>query len=286
MSETPGALDDSALIASMAPDLVVRSVRRDNGQFNDVLIVNDAWVFRFPKSPAALASLPGEVAILRALAGRLPLPIPEPRYVSLGGEHPGMGYPLLHGAPLSREWLAAAPAPLRGQVAQRLGAFLRALHALPADVLAGQPPRDGHEEWAELYANIRAHLFPAMRPDARDEVAARFGAFLSGDTGAWAPAPRHGDFGAGNILYDAAAEELTGVIDFSSAGLGDPAMDIAALSTLGDAVLDRALIAYPEAAAYLERAAFYRSTFALQQAWYGLRDGSEEDFEWGIARYR
>ncbi len=62
--------EDRALIAALAPELAVRTLRHDNGQFNDVLIVNDALVFRFPKSPATLVSLSGEVAILRALAGR------------------------------------------------------------------------------------------------------------------------------------------------------------------------------------------------------------------------
>lgn len=36
----------------------------------------------------------------------------------------------------------------------------------------------------------------------------------------------------------------------------------------------------------LERAAFYRGTFALQEAYYGLRDGNQEAFEDGIAQYR
>ncbi len=126
-----------------------------------------------------------------------------------------------------------------------------------------------------------------MRLDARDEVAGRFEAFLATDENTtWIPVLRHGVFGSGNILYDATDGELTGVIDFGSAGLGDPAVDIAALPTLGQEVLDRALVAYPEAAGYLDRAVFYPSTFALQQAWYGLRDSSEEDFTLGIARYR
>lgn len=153
-------------------------------------------------------------------------------------------------------------------------------------MLAGQPIHDGREEWADLYSNFRARLFPHMRSEACDEVAARFDAFLASAVEAWTPVPRHGDFGAGNILYDTSARLVTGVIDFGSAGLGDPAVDLAALSTMGGAVEAAALAEYPEAAAYRERAAFYRSTFALQQAWYGVRDGSQEDFEDGIARYR
>lgn len=95
-------------ITALAPDLQVETVARDSGQFNDVLVVNGTWIFRFAKSPAGVASLPGEVVFLRAVAGRLPLATPEPRYVSLDGPHPGMAYPLAPGEALSREWIHAA----------------------------------------------------------------------------------------------------------------------------------------------------------------------------------
>lgn len=43
--------------------------------------------------------------------------------------------------------------------------------------------------------------------------------------------------------------------------------------------------AYPEAQAMLERTNFYRSTFALLQALYGLRNGDLMSFEDGISEY-
>jgi aminoglycoside 2''-phosphotransferase len=277
---------DRLRIAALAPDLVIETIRRDNGQFNDVLIVNDAWVFRFAKSEAALAALPGEEAFLRAVAGRLPIATPEVQYISLEPPHAGMGYSALPGVALSREWLATAPELALQRIGTRLGEFLLTLHTLSLDLFAGIVIQDRADEWAELYGNIRERLFPHMRPDARAEVAARFDAFLAAGGGGWAAAPRHGDFGSGNVLHDADTHGVVGVIDFGSAALGDPAVDIAALATMGDQVYRAALAVYPEAAAYEERASFYRSTFALQQAWYGLRDGSWEDFEHGIARYR
>jgi aminoglycoside 2''-phosphotransferase len=286
VTDEPVTAEDRARIAALAPDLDVQIVRRDNGQFNDILIVNDAWVVRFPKSAASVASLAEEAAFLRAVARRLPLATPELRYLVQAGSSPGMGYPLLFGAPLSRDWLAAAPVETQLRIGQRLGEFLRALHALPPDLLIGFPVQDGRAEWMELYGHIRESLFPHMRADAREEVAARFEAFLAADAENWPPVPRHGDFGAGNVLYDFEAGEVTGVVDFGSAGLGDPAVDFAALATMGERVVEGALSAYPDLGAYRERAAFYHSTFALQQAWYGLRDGSVEDFEDGIARYR
>lgn len=277
---------DGERIVALAPDLIVETIRRDNGQFNDVLIVNDAWVLRFAKSAAVIAALPGEVAFLRAIAGRLPLATPAVQYLNLTPPHVGMGYPILPGVALSREWLASASASRLQGIGAQLGEFLRALHALPLDLFTGSAIQDRAEEWADLYTHIRAHLFPHMRPDAQADVAARFEAFLAASDSDWTPSPRHGDFGSGNVLYDETTGDVTAIIDFGSAALGDPAVDIAALSTMGETVFQAALTAYPEAAAYRERAAFYRSTFALQQAWYGLRDGSQEDFEYGIARYR
>lgn len=101
----------------------------------------------------------------------------------------------------------------------------------------------------------------------------------------YSPAFRHGDFGGSNILYDPKAQEITGVIDFSSAMLGDPAVDVAAISTSGNAFFQHVCNAYSGIDALLERAMFYKSTFALQEALYGLRDNDQEAFQSGIAEY-
>jgi aminoglycoside 2''-phosphotransferase len=99
------------------------------------------------------------------------------------------------------------------------------------------------------------------------------------------PALRHGDFGPSNILYDAGARVIGGIIDFSSAGLGDPAADIAAGSCYGASFFERLRGAYPQVESVLERARFYRGTFALQEALHGALNNDREAFESGIAGY-
>ncbi|MCY3916552.1 MAG: phosphotransferase [Chloroflexi bacterium] len=79
------------------------------GQFNIVLVIDAQWIFRFPKSAAAAADLARELVILPRLHGRLPLPIPQPRYHARDAESGGLlfkGYPLLPGQPLLRERFA------------------------------------------------------------------------------------------------------------------------------------------------------------------------------------
>lgn len=285
-----GAHDDRAMvaqIAQIAPELDVRSVRREHGQFNDVVIANEAWIFRFPRSPAAAQTLQREVATLRALAGRLTLAIPAPVYTSDDAAQSYMGYPMLPGEPLRRDMLAVAPDSALERLARQLAGFLSELHGLPVALLADGVVRDTRDDWAELFAGFRAQLFPHMRLDAREQVTREFTAFLDDPAnGDWTSVIRHGDLGGDNILHDPTTNTLTAVIDFASVTLGDAAIDLASLSTLGERMLTHLLAVWPAAPRLLPRARFYRGTFALQEALYGLRDGDEESFEHGIARYR
>lgn len=156
----------------------------------------------------------------------------------------------------------------------------------PADLAMGRPIRDESQVWAELASDFERELFPLIRSDARMAVSTELAELV--DELRLHPPPmvlRHGDFGGGNILHDPASLSVTGVIDFDFAGLGDPALDLAALSTYGEAFLARGLSAYPELAAMLPRARRYRATFALQQALYALRAGDQDELADGIADY-
>jgi aminoglycoside 2''-phosphotransferase len=283
------------LIREAYPDFVVGSeeLRLTRGQFNVVLLVDGSLIFRFPRSARAAAILHAETALLCALQGRLPLPIPHPTYV---GTDPRtsrlnfMGYHIIPGEPLEREVLAAiGNEGVLQRLATQLAAFLRALHQVPAEELGVTlPVVDDRDDWERLYVRFETELFGSMRPDAREAVARRFEAFLAEPIHfAYRPVLRHGDFGGSNILYDAAARAIGGVIDFGAAGLGDAAVDLAALSWYGEPFLERFFVGYPELAApaVRERARFYRSTHALQQALWALETGDEEEFADGIAGY-
>jgi hypothetical protein len=69
---------------------------------------------------------------------------------------------------------------------------------------------------------------PILRLDQRD--GARF-----------QPVLRHGDFGPSNILFDATTRTISGIVDFGSAALGDPA----AWSTIGRVRHERTTARYP-----------------------------------------
>ena len=166
-------------------------------------------------------------------------------------------------------------------------AFYGELHRIPVERLGtGLPIQDGPEEWASLYAEIRQHLFPWMRLDAREWVTNHFETYLNTTTlHIYEPALRHGDFGTCNILYDRATQAIGGVIDFGFAGIGDPALDIAAISRYGETFMGRFSDTYPEIELMLERARFYTGTYALQEALHGFKKGDQDAFESGMALY-
>ncbi len=276
-------------IRSVHPKLNLDLVVPLKGQFNDALIVNDELVFRFPRSPRAAAMLANETVVLRAVRPFLAMPIPEPEFGDLASDEPFVGYRLIPGVPLLRETLATISDPdVLQQIADQLANFLRELHSVPIEYLdPGIPRRDSYENWVEMYRRVREQLFRFMRPAAREEVSQHFESYLSDPIRlSFAPVARHGDFGAGNILWNPRTYEITGVIDFSFAGLGDPAIDAAAISTFGEPFLERMFNVYPGLAGMLDRVRFYRGTYALTEALDGLRDGDCEHFESGINGFR
>lgn len=277
-------------------DFIIETVQlNQQGQFNDILIVNGETIFRLPKTEREAAKLVIETALLRSLQGRVILPIPDPLYQSEEGAAIGqvfMGYWLLPGEPFWPERLQAIKDEEQLQhVANQVATFLKHLHSISAEALEVRlPDFQGCEEWRDLYDRFRGKLFPFMRSDARLRVKKQFEDFLSDEANCtYAPALVHGDFGPSNILYDAQTNSISGIIDFGSAGWGDPAVDFAALLcsvSYGEQFLERFAAIYPGIETLLPRARFYASTFALQEALYGLEDGDKKAFENGIAEYR
>lgn len=276
------------------PDLRVETASLNQaGQYNDVLIVNEALVFRFPRIPQAVESLWREKVLLGSLVTRLSLAIPHPKYYYLETDAVGeafLGYQMLSGESLWREiFVQIREAGVLDRIAAQLTGFLDELHHVPVDetIPIHLPTRDTRREWAELFEQIRDKLFTYMRPDARRGVEAHFADYLDNpERYEFKPALRHGDFGAGNILYDVQQSSIVGILDFAGTTLGDPAVDYAGLlASYGDSFFSRCRAAYPRIESALARVYFYRGTFALQEALFGVENDDPKALERGLAGY-
>jgi len=271
--------------------IVSAEINRD-GQYNDVLVVNESIIFRFAKVHGAIKTLRREVTILQHLQDQISLPIPYPSYVNIDSKIIGevfVGYPKIPGIPLLRENFQKITNPtIRQRMAVQLATFLKELHQVPVkDLQLELQTEDKPEYWAEIYAQIQEKLYSYMRADARREITEHFeNFFVTSEQYEFRPKLRHGDFGTGNILFNSKSQSITGVIDFGCVGLGDSASDFAGLFiSFGEEFYRNCYSVYPEMEVALERVNFYCGTFALQEALFGFDNNNQEAFQAGIKNY-
>ncbi|MCP4418329.1 MAG: aminoglycoside phosphotransferase family protein [Chloroflexi bacterium] len=277
-------------IQTAYPDLVVDSaIINEDGQYNRVLLVNDTLIFRFPRYEGGLGQLALETKILTAVHPHITLQTPNPTFVQFDNAAVGeafMGYQMIAGEPL---WPKAfAKISNKGTVAAQIAQFLQELHSIPIRDLVDEPlpVSDTKEEWWEIYGRIQTKLFPYMRLDACKSVAHHFETVLDDPNQyQFEPVLRHGDFGTGNLLHNPVTQQMSGVIDFGFTVLGDPAFDVAGLLTYGESFVQQVAAHYPAIDDFWPRIWFYKGTFALFEALFGIENGDQAAFERGMEQY-
>lgn len=262
------------------------------GQNNDVLIVNQSLIFRFPKYREGIISLKEETLLLESIRNLSAIAIPDPTYQSFEQMEVGqvfMGYKRIEGMPLWKEdFTKIKDKKLVRKLASQLVHFLVQLHSVPKEQIPGilcEQTKHTYKEVWELGKKIETKLYPFMSKDARKKTSELFESFLSNKS-CFECKLIHGDFGTSNILW-LPGQGISGVIDFGGSGLGDPAYDLAGLlASYGETFFKMCLDMYPDGIGLSERARFYQSTFALQEALHGIEQQDRQAFENGIKEYR
>jgi aminoglycoside 2''-phosphotransferase len=280
------------------PGLRAHSTRLiETGEFNDALILDDRFIFRFPRSPEGIDRLSVEIKVLKAIRGHVSVPVPDPIFVSADRQAVGtafMGYQMLPGVPLRNHLDACQADNTYPKLATQLAHFLRELHSFPVQASGLELPahdRARPEALPGLYQTVRTCLYPHMRPDARDLVTDRFHMYLDDPASRrYRQVLRHGDPGPGNILVMPETCEISGVIDFGSTGLDDPALDLGFISFWGEALLgsdfvERLYESYAVTECLLNRIRFFEMLSALMVALEGLETSDREAFAFGLAKY-
>jgi len=282
-------------IQEVYPDLHIQDVKQNEiGQNNDVFIINHSLVFRFPKYKQGLEKLKRETELLETIRKTVTMQIPYPAYKSFDELEVGktfMGYKLIEGAPFWKEELITIKSQnLIDAIASQLVTFLIELHSMdiPKAVVSQKQYESVYRIIEDLFIRIKEKLFPFMRLDAQEKVVDNFNIFLNNTHNQNLKKTFiHGDFGAGNIIWNRKDKRIAGIIDFGGSGLGDPAYDLAGiLSSYGEEFFEICTKLYPNGRQISERVHFYRSTFALQEALHGIDHNDSEAFEDGIKEFR
>ena len=232
-------------------------VEIDVGYDFEVAIVDDDWVFRFPRRPSVAEALEVEIALLPTLATVLPVDVPVFEHVSRSPLF--VGYRLIRGEPLVDE------------DADGVRDFLEALHALDLSGLPVERP-----DWIEAYrrqcAEFERLVLPLLDTDLRRRAQRLLGEAetLVG----FEPALLHADLGPEHLRVR--DRRLAGVIDWSDARIGDPALDYAWL-------LNGPFAGWDVDPDFRRRARFYHRLGPWYEAHYGLFTEQPAHVERGLA---
>ncbi len=226
------------LIATQHPELAACPLTPvAAGWDNEIYRLGDDLVVRLPRRALAATLVAHEQRWLPVLAPRLPIEIPVP--VRTG--HPEHGYPWPWSITPWFEGMTADLAELAAGEAQRLAAFLRALHA-PAPEDAPRNPYRGVPlaERVTVYEQRRASLAARGEPVEGDIHAIWVDALAApADTD---PTWIHGDLHPRNVLVRSG--RIAAIIDWGDVARGDRATDLAAVwLVLADAAARRRVIA-------------------------------------------
>jgi aminoglycoside 2''-phosphotransferase len=273
-----GQVDLAALVARIRAEFpeatFARATLNDLGEDHAVVILDDAWVFRFPRTAEAASHAAGERRLLEALRDVLPLPTPRYDRVSITGDF--AGYPMIPGKALSEPLFASLPREVQERILEALGGFLARLHRLPASLVTRPEsvtaPASGGAAYARQYFRRRAEFFSVLPLDLLVRVD-RFFEVLPEVVDEVPSALIHGDLSEDHILLAPDGERLGGVIDFTDAGVGDPAFDFTFPWAYGDwapAHVARPYGSHEATAKLLARSRWWFTRYSIDRIWWNL----------------
>lgn len=210
------------------------------GDDNLVVVLDGERIARFPRKAEYHGRFAAELNLLSRLAPVSPLRVPL--YESVSPDRSVGIYQRIEGRQMTRDvFWTMTPADHKG-VLSALASFLSVLHALPAETIA-QPDGSVARTWsgaqfAALYRDVRR---PVIARVVSKRTLERFDAFhLAFESVELGPARlAHNDLSDDHILVD--GTKVAGIIDFSDAAYGDPAIDFAWFWRLGEANVDALL---------------------------------------------
>lgn len=258
------------------------------GQFHDVVLLGEV-AYRFPRDEESRRLLPARAELLGKL-GNSDLPFAIPRLLSKAAL----------GQSLGRCHIALRRLPGRPieQITDLLGGHavvscltqtLNRLNELGTDqAIRKIVPRSDPRRWERFADDVSTVLFPLMSDKGRERAEAELNQVLALDPAGEALV--HGDLGGANLLWDTTefGPQLTGVLDWDEAQIGNQADDLASIAvTVGWTLAVRIDAQWHGGdTPTIPSARAIAATFALQQALPAALSGDAPSLADGLSTYR
>ena len=197
------------------------------GENSLALLINQDFIFRFPKREEVKDQLAKEIAILPQISPLLNLEVPHFHYVARNLNF--AGHKMIAGEPLSNKIYNSFEKTTQRSIQQSLALFLSQLHAIDLSTISDSvlPIMNPKEEYTENLSDAYQLIFPHLPTKARETISEIFTSYLNNpENFKYKPTLVHNDFSTDHILVNSATEEISGIIDFGDMAIGDPDYDL------------------------------------------------------------
>ena len=213
-------------ISKNFPDIIVKKYNRiDTGWMNQIIVVNDELVFRFPRTASAIKKLAMELKLLSVLK-QSPVNLPEYKFIH-------MEYPFFAGYKIIKGDTVENARSLSVNVLNDFIAVLNYMGTFKIDSLKGTLlPLHNASSWIRyeksLMSSFQASLEENTGTEYFNEIFSLLDIAMS-DLNDCDISLIHGDLSRGNVILNRKHSRINGIIDWSDASYGDLALDIAAI---------------------------------------------------------
>ena len=220
----------------------------EEGWDHDVIVLDNKYIFRFPKKEKYQERLKSEMKFLKYLAPRISIPIPE--YIYISKDLSFGGYKLLKGVEMKPNIFEKLNRKQKNNIIKQLGTFLSELHQTPINSIRkfGFKEMDWNNYWTkphikQIIKGLRKKVFPKLTKNEINWVEHQFNEYLKLSFN-YKKNIIHSDLTGRHILINSKKGEITGIIDFSDIEVIDPALDFNDLWDYGESFVKQVLTNY------------------------------------------
>lgn len=206
----------TAILHREIPDLAIDAIKIiETGWEHLVAEVNGDLIFRFPRSESSLANVEREKRLLDYLKNHITLPIPQYHYT--GSDTAFVGYRKIPGSSLSKQLYEALGLDVQHALAKTLALFFTELHHA---ISKEQAASWGYTPIIRPLEEIESHILGTLPQDIGIMIQQAI-AYAKKDLSKEKNVVFfHQDVNGDNLAFNITTKEITGIFDFSDAGIG------------------------------------------------------------------
>ncbi len=223
-----------------------------------IIILDNKYVFRFPRTKRYLMRLENEISLLRYLKTRIKISIPEYTYITRDNSF--AGYELIPGEQLKKKVFKLVPKSTRYNLAKQIADFLSVLHKTPTKIAIKYSTQkvDPQKMYRELLVDVNKWVIPRLSKRNQTLTQDFFKEFKN-----YLKFPKkvftHNDLYSSHILLSKNRKYISGIIDFGDRRMDDPARDFTELWDYGNDFVQEVYKHYkgPKDKDFLKRSVMY-----------------------------